>query len=107
METMYSPLTQAGLQIADFDPDKIFALVTGEPGEDNWQDFTVGRIVYRVNLGTDRYFVLKANRACVCCGLRGTHMSLDRDAQQSKERGVWCYHFNLYGVNTDERMNKH
>lgn len=107
METMYSPITQAGLQIAEFDPDKVFALVTGEPGRDNWQDFTLARITYRVNLGSDRLHVLKSNRACVCCGLKGTHMSLDKNAQQTKETGVESYHFNLYAVNTDERLNKH
>jgi 5-methylcytosine-specific restriction endonuclease McrA len=95
------------LQIAEFDPDKVFAMVTREPGKDNWQDFTLARITYRVNLGSDRYFVLKNSRVCACCGLRGTHMSLDKNAQQTKETGVECYHFNLYAVNTDERMNKH
>ena len=107
MKTIFSPAHQEGLQISEYKVEEIFDLVAGEPNIENWHVFTVKGKEYRVNMGTDRYHVLKANRKCVCCGLIGTRMFLDKNVQQTKELGKPCFHFNLYAENADEKGNIH
>ena len=104
---IFAPITQDGLQIAEFNMEEIFALVQDETKFDNWHVVEVEGEKHRVNLGSDRYFVLKKNRVCSCCGLHGTRMYLDTNAQQTQETGKPCFHFNVYAVNTDEKGNVH
>ena len=43
-------------------------------------------------MASDRYKIFSHNRKCVCCGLEGTFMAME------KHENDVSYHFNMYGI---------
>lgn len=48
-----------------------------------------------INMASDRYKIFSFNRKCVCCGLEGTIMAMEKGDKDSS------FHFNLYGLDSD------
>lgn len=53
--------------------------------------------VYRVNVNSDRYRLFRRSMTCVCCGITGTEMVLQRYRNHAER----VAHFNLYATNAD------
>jgi len=48
-----------------------------------------------INMASDRYKVFSFNKKCVCCGLEGTIMAIEKGNKDIS------YHFNMYGFNAE------
>jgi hypothetical protein len=48
-----------------------------------------------INMASDRYKIFSANKKCVCCGLEGSIMAME------KTEGDVSYHFNMYGFDSE------
>lgn len=93
----FSPTTQNGLQIHEFEIDKVLAEVVGNFGENNIHTYSIAGKQYEVNLGSCRYHVLKRDGVtCACCGVKANRCYLDKDMQNTEERGFPCFHINFY-----------
>ena len=71
---VFVPSDKQDIHVAEFDIDEVFSKI-GPHGK--YVTFHVGDLSYPVNMGTDRYKLLAANRTCVCCGVIGNRMLLD------------------------------
>lgn len=47
-----------------------------------------------INMASDRYKVFRLNKTCVCCGIEGTIIAMEKD-----EKDI-SYHFNMYGIDS-------
>jgi hypothetical protein len=87
--------------IAEFKPDEVFKYVPVGV-EKKWDDrkrveFVIpdGRI-FKVKVGSIRLVLFKENPSCVCCGITGSVVLLQRNTEEENP------HFNFYAVENDE-----
>jgi hypothetical protein len=78
------------ITLAEFTPDEVLQYVDVKKHE-----FKVGDKLYPVRMNSHRYFLFKASRRCVACGIEGTKMLLQKHANDN------LAHFNLYAVERD------
>ena len=75
-----------------FDPEEIFPFINKE---DRKFEYKVGDKSYFVRMDSPRYFVFKASRRCVACGILGTKMMLEYHPNDTTP------HFNFYAEEGD------
>jgi hypothetical protein len=84
------------IQFSDYDTIGVFpagVILHISMWNNNFRNFLVDRITYKVNM-SERYKLFKRNSSCVCCGVRGIYMVL----QKPKNSILNAAHFNLYGI---------
>jgi len=104
MRFCFSPATQTDLVIAELPFEDTLALIADE---DKAHDVEIAEKTYRVNIGASRLRLFKKQGlTCACCGIRATEVSLDLDAQNSKEAGFNKYHINFYARTGDPKNDR-
>ena len=100
----FTPIEKQDVHIAEVDVDEVLSKIKGKPFEDNFVEFAINGRDYTINLSSPRYHVLAANRTCVCCGIIGNKMFLDKQTDPKFEEEL---HFNLYATSRDIHTNRH
>lgn len=75
------------ITLGEFEPDEVLQYVDVKK-----HDFQIKDKIYPVRMNSHRYFLFKASRRCVACGLEGTKMLLQKHENDN------LAHFNLYAV---------
>lgn len=78
--------------LAEFKPDEIIAART-PLGSRIKKPFTVADKQYMIHMDSERYHTFAKSKKCVCCGIEGTVMCLDRAVNSNPKDPP---HFNLY-----------
>jgi 5-methylcytosine-specific restriction endonuclease McrA len=73
------------IRLAEFSPEEVLMKIERK----QW-NFQVGKKKYTVKMDSHRYKTFARSLSCVCCGLLGTKMILERTAKQDNP------YFNLY-----------
>ncbi len=77
--------------LAEFSPEDVLPYIYRHTHIEE-RTYTVEGIDYKVRMTSERYKLFERDKCtCVCCGLIGTKMILEKDRQSPR------YHFNLYG----------
>lgn len=101
---IFVPVSQTGLQVAEFDLNVILSKISDKPFE--LEVFHLEDKEYVVNMGSGRLKVLKNSLTCACCGIKANRCFLDLNTQATMEVGTAQYHFNFYAENRDKDKNK-
>lgn len=103
MPFVFSPITQTDLVIAELPWEDTLEAIGDK---DHYVDYQIAGKTYRVNIGAERLRIIKKSPVCACCGVRATDVSIDLDAQQTKEKGEPRYHVNFYARTGDHQSDK-
>jgi hypothetical protein len=85
------------ITIAEYSIDEILPL-TGAFHQP--KQFTVHGVTYSVHMASKRYTTFRKSHSCLCCGVEGTVMALQRFPIDPPNAA----HFNLYGKNPNGDM---
>lgn len=106
MNPIFVPITQNGLQIAEFDSNFVLSHVVGDPDQLNVVIFEMNGKEYPINCGSSRYHLFKKSLNCNCCGIKANRCYLNIDKQSSYESHFDRYHFNFYAEVGDQLTGK-
>ena len=60
--------------------------------------FVINGISYKVNMSYEKYIMFIKNKTCVCCGVKGEYMVLQKKPSDISP------HFNLYGLKNGKHV---